>query len=119
MLKLVSAIRHCSGSDDSTIKLWDVSTGACLETWQKDTSQVRCLAFSLQGNTLASGGVSSIMKLWDISTSKCLRMLEGHSNWIFSVAFSPNGQVATGSVDQTIKLWDINTGQLRDRAQRY
>ena len=35
-------------------------------------------------------------------------ILRGHEDWVFSVAFSPDGQtLASGSADNTIRLWDL------------
>jgi WD40 repeat protein len=39
--------------------------------------------------------------------------LEGHSGWVYSVAFSYDGQyVVSGSKDGTVRLWDTATGIL-------
>jgi WD40 repeat protein len=37
--------------------------------------------------------------------------LKAHSGWVSSVAFSPNGQLASGSWDRTVKFWDLSTGR--------
>ncbi|WP_199333391.1 BTAD domain-containing putative transcriptional regulator, partial [Oculatella sp. FACHB-28] len=38
--------------------------------------------------------------------------LRAHSDWVWSIDFSPDGQMlASASDDQTIKIWDINTGR--------
>ena len=45
------------------------------------------------------------------SSERSFRSIEGHSDLIFSVAFSPNGEIlASGSGDNKIKLWDWKTG---------
>ncbi len=41
-----------------------------------------------------------------------MRTLQGHTKALWSVAFSPNGEIiASGSEDGTIKLWDVQTGE--------
>ncbi|KAF9059433.1 WD40-repeat-containing domain protein [Rhodocollybia butyracea] len=39
--------------------------------------------------------------------------IEGHSGWVWSVAFSPDGNhIASGSIDRTLRVWDAHTGDL-------
>ena len=78
-----------------------------------DTDSVWNVAFSPDGQTLASGGKDTTIKLWDVATGKRKATLEGHAGW-GSVAFSPNGNIiASGSSDNTVKLWDVATGTLK------
>ncbi len=52
------------------------------------------------------------MRLWDISTGQCLKTLYGHSDRVWSVVFSPDGQIlASAGQDEMIKLWDVATGE--------
>ncbi|MBO1061190.1 MAG: hypothetical protein HEQ14_09750 [Aphanizomenon flos-aquae CP01] len=102
-----------SGSDDKTIKLWDVKTGNLLQTFTGHSNSVRSVAYSPDGQTLASGSDDKTIKLWNVKTGKVLQTLTGHSNWVKSVAYSPDGQtLASGSTDTTIKLWNVKTGNL-------
>src|SRR5437660_1376987 len=57
--------RLASGSEDSTIRLWDVNSGACLCILQGHNSWVRSLAFSPDGSLLASGSDDSTIRLWN------------------------------------------------------
>jgi WD40 repeat protein len=52
------------------------------------------------------------VKLWDVKTGKCYQTLQGHTSRIWSVVFSPDGNIlASGSSDQTVKLWNLTTGE--------
>jgi WD40 repeat protein len=88
---------------------------ACLQTLESHTNGVTSVAFSPDGQTLASGSWDSTIKLWDALTGALRSTLEGHTDGVTSVAFSPDGQtLASGSDDSTIKLWDASTGALRN-----
>ncbi|MDJ0703798.1 MAG: pentapeptide repeat-containing protein, partial [Leptolyngbyaceae cyanobacterium MO_188.B28] len=101
-----------SGSEDKTIKLWNVTTGECLNTLKGHDHWIRSLAFNSDGQLLVSGGDDQTVRMWDVRTGKCLNTLEGHDHWVRSVAFSPDGQmIVSGSDDQTVRTWDAETGQ--------
>ncbi|MEM8502277.1 MAG: NB-ARC domain-containing protein [Cyanobacteria bacterium P01_D01_bin.1] len=103
-----------SGSADRTIKLWEISTGKCLQTLEGHQNWVMSVAFSPDGQRLVSGSADRTIKLWDASTGECLQTLAGHGHGVWSVAFSPDGQqLVSGSADRTIKLWDASTGEER------
>ena len=66
------------------------------------------MAFSPNGNILASCGEDQTVRLWDIDTGQCLKTLQGHTNWVRAVAFSPNESLlASCGEDQTVRLWDV------------
>ena len=99
-----------SGSEDKTIKLWDVQTGKEITTLQGHDYWVTSVSFSPDGKTLASGSIDGTIKLWDVQTQKEITTLTGHDESVWSVSFSPDGKtLASGSWDATIKLWDVQT----------
>ncbi|PYH59942.1 WD40 repeat domain-containing protein [Aspergillus niger CBS 101883] len=85
-----------------------------MQTLEGHSYAVTSVAFSNNGQLLASGSGDKTVKLWDAATGTLKHTLEGHSNRVYSVAFSNNGQLlASGSDDKTIKLWDAATGTLK------
>ncbi|KAJ5742537.1 NACHT and WD40 domain protein [Penicillium nucicola] len=76
------------------------------------SNSVLSVAFSPEGQTVASDSDDHTIKLWDARKGKELMTLEGHSHWVLCVIFSPDGQtVASISYDKTMKLWDAQTGK--------
>ena len=70
------------------------------------------VAFSPNGDTIASGSLDGIIRLWKTATIKRRKALHGHSDVVTSVAFSPGGStLASGSWDNTIRLWNADTGK--------
>jgi small GTP-binding protein len=82
-------------------------------TFRDHHDYINFVAWSPDGQTLASGSDDATIKLWDGTNGLLKQTLEGHSRPINSVAWSPDGQtLASGSNDATIKLWDGTTGLL-------
>ncbi|WP_413168038.1 WD40 repeat domain-containing protein [Capilliphycus salinus ALCB114379] len=101
-----------TSSDDSTVKLWDTTTGKVINTLDKHKDEVLEVSFSRDGKLLASASRDKTVKLWDATTGKVINTLNGHADWVFSISFSQNGKwLVTGSRDNTVKLWDIATGK--------
>ncbi|KKF97007.1 Vegetative incompatibility protein HET-E-1 [Ceratocystis platani] len=104
--------RLASGSRDDTVKIWDATSGACLQTLEGHSKTVTSVVFSNNGQRLASGSSDNTVKIWDATSGACLQTLEGHSDYVTSVAFSNDGQrLASGSYDNTIKIWDATSGE--------
>lgn len=75
-------------------------------------NSVWAIAFSPDGNYLASCSYDQTVELWDIHTGACRQTFEEHLGRVVSIAFNASGQhLASGSFDRTVKLWDIYTGR--------
>src|SRR6516162_6189398 len=67
------------------------------------------VAFSPNGNEVATASFDKTVKVWEVATGKEIKTLAGpagHQNLVLSVAYSPDGQLlASGSQDNTAKIW--------------
>ncbi len=97
-----------SASLDGTVKLWKASNGRLLTPLVGHREEVRAIAFS--DSIIATGSLDRTIKLWK-PDGTLIKTLNGHSDNIYSIAFSPDGQLfASASLDKTIKLWTQDGG---------
>lgn len=97
----------------STIILWDIAAEQPIGKFQTENGFIHTLAFSPEGNILASAGEGSRIILWDVEALQPLLEIEREeSSGTLSIAFSPNGKtLAAASRNRTIKMYDTSTGQ--------
>jgi WD40 repeat protein len=109
-----------SASQDGAVKLWDLTgrprgasgppTQGSVVTLRGHSLEVFSVAFSPDGQTLASGGADGA-RTWDAAGRQPRAVLAGPG--IYRVAFSPDGKtLATGSGEGLVRLWEITP---RDR----
>ena len=88
-------------------------------TLEGHTEAVLSVAFSPDGNKLASGSGDTTVRFWDLNTECPQHTCEGHRGWVLYVAFSPDGKtLASASMDNCIHLWDSETGNQIGRPMR-
>ena len=98
-----------SGSDDSTLRAWNVTTGT--QRWKKDVGNgVYAVALpSHDPHFIAYGGVKNFDIRMRYSDDGDWRgEVSGHTNTVYSLTFKPNSYLlASGSKDKTIRIWDV------------
>ncbi|MDY6988900.1 MAG: DUF4062 domain-containing protein, partial [Thermodesulfobacteriota bacterium] len=102
-----------SGSQDETVRVWDIETGKCIKTLEGHRRVVTSVSVTPDGKrALSAGGGDKKLRVWDIETGECIKSLEGHASWVKTVSVTPDGRLAvSGGNDRALRVWDIGTGE--------
>jgi RNA polymerase sigma factor (sigma-70 family) len=100
--------RALSGSQDRTVRLWDVDTGKELGCFSQHGDEILSVALSPDGQRAVSTSADNTMRLWEVDKGKVLHQLPGAR----CAVFSPDGRhVLSGGPDKFLRLWDLTTGK--------
>jgi WD40 repeat protein len=106
-----------SGSEDNSVRLWDVASGESLKALRGHSRAVRSALFSPDGNRVLSGGEDQSVRIWNVGDYEEVRVLHatvfsGHEDAVLGARYSRDGQkIVTASRDRTASLWDATSGQ--------
>jgi WD40 repeat protein len=96
-----------ASGDGKTIKLWDVATGRELRALSGHSAFVTSVAFTPDGEALASGSVDNTIKLWNVATGQELASLAviGENDWLVA---APDGLFDGSPAAWNQVLWRFN-----------
>lgn len=110
-----------SGSQDKTLRIWNLKTGQFLHRLMGHEAAISSLAISPNGRKLVSGSLDRTLISWNLDKRAIADRFFSHSGSpyshrcgaVYTVAYSPDGSIiASGSEDHSIKLWNQRNGEL-------
>jgi WD40 repeat protein/serine/threonine protein kinase len=112
--KLLSTHLPRAGDADLRGWEWHYVRSLCsreVATLRGHSSDIRAVAWSPDGQRLATASKDYTLKVWDAVNVQELATLRGHKQVICSVSWSPDGRrLASASWDKTLRVWDVATG---------
>ncbi|KAL9596441.1 MAG: hypothetical protein Q9219_005791 [cf. Caloplaca sp. 3 TL-2023] len=91
---------------DRTVETWDMQTGGL-----RFTLEASCVAFSPNGQLLATGTHKGFIRLWDVQSWECVCTLDGYTNndAVSAVCFSPDQRLLASTPQfGTLRLHEID-----------
>jgi WD40 repeat protein len=105
--------RLVAAGAEGSIRIIDLAGGQTLSTLTGHSGPVLCLAWSSDGNWIASGSADRSIRIWEAS-GKLVRSLNNHAGAVQAVIFAPDGQTLfSASSDATIRVWLPGIGRMK------
>ncbi len=111
-LAILPNLNIVSGSEDTTIKIWNSTSYQLIITLAGHINSVRSLAI-LSNSNIVSGSWDTTIKIWQsISPFNLIATLTGHTNTVSVLKILSNSNLVSASYDSTIKIWTLKKALL-------
>jgi F-box and WD-40 domain protein CDC4 len=94
-----------SGSYDSTVRVWKISTGETVHLLTGHTQKVYSVALDHKNRRCVSGSMDNLVKIWCLDTGGCLFSLQGHTSLVGLLQLN-HGLLVSGAPDGTLRIWN-------------
>ncbi|BDD55662.1 SCF ubiquitin ligase complex subunit cdc4 [Monascus purpureus] len=101
-----------SGSYDSTVRVWKISTGEILHRLQGHNMKVYSVVLDHKRKRCISGSMDNMVKIWSIETGSLLYNLEGHTSLVGLLDLQCD-RLVSAAADSTLRIWDPENGQCK------
>ncbi|KAL2059891.1 hypothetical protein VTL71DRAFT_10046 [Oculimacula yallundae] len=98
-----------SGDIAGKLRIWDIKTGLCIDTFKGHTAAIRAIHL-LNDSTVITTSKDNTLRHWNVRTGSCIRVFTGHEKGVHCSAI--HGDVlVSGSYDNTARVWNISDGK--------
>ncbi len=104
-----------SGSFDSTIQIWKISTGETLKIINVSAWMYAVRVFSIEYKQIVCGksGGSNNLQIYNYATSDLIQTLNGHSSDVRSIEMLSEQFMASGGYDKRVIIWDLSSYSIK------
>lgn len=97
-----------ASSDVGQLLVWEWQSEQYIMKQQGHTSEMSCIAYSPDGQYIATAGQDNKVKLWNTLNGFCFVTFSEHTSCVTGVQFSKNKKfLVTSSLDGTVRAFDI------------
>jgi WD40 repeat protein len=101
-----------SSSGDRRLRLWNVTTGESIRTWEAHDSRILWITL-LNNHTILSTSEDETIRAWNPMTGECLKRIYRPLGWgsVYRALELDSGEVVLGGLcnDSSMRIWDLNT----------
>jgi len=103
--------RIASCSADRTVRIWDATSGACVQIIPEHDGDVLSVGFSQDGRRIVSCSDNRTVYVWDAGIGECIRFFTADDNWVKCAALSPDGRYVLSGRHEILRVWDLTSEQ--------
>ena len=101
-----------SAASDKFVKIFEVSTGRFVRSFEGHTHHVLAVSWQADGTTLASAGADNVIKIWNVATGEQRRTIGGYGKQVTSIQFiGVGGNIVSCGGDKTVRLHQTSNGR--------